>query len=279
MPERLNMSWLDLTVASKGKFSLPIGMDVHFDIQCFSDLEILVEQLDRDPPDAVCFDFDYPDQESLQLMLDLKDTHRSVPMLMVTLQHSEKLAVWAFRSKLVDYLVKPVPQVDIDRCHSMLLEIGRAKSDQKARSVARTDSGVPADITAGTRTIDKAFLPAIYHVAQNFDKKIQNDEVANLCAMSPFRFSRGFREVFGISFREYLIRYRLRQACHLLKNPNATVTDVAFAVGFNDVSYFSKMFKRHFRVSPTEKFYGDGQDVSPTAELKIPRTLMRDYVA
>ncbi len=283
MTHRLNMLWVDLTVASRGKDVFPIGMETHFDIERVDELGHLSERIERGLPDVVSFDFDYPDRESLQLMVDAKKAHRSTPMLMVTLQHSEKLAVWAFRNKLVDFLVKPVPQVDIDRCHCMLLEIARAKAGQESRGFAGAAANIPGDIASVTRTVDRAFLPAIYHVIRNFDSKIQNDEVANLCAMSPFRFSRGFKEVFGISFRDYVIRYRLRQACHLLKNPNASVTEVAFAVGFSDVSHFSKMFKRYLGVSPSHKWLSNAEQTgdadSPTVQLRIPPDLLQDSVA
>ena len=100
-----------------------------------------------------------------------------------------------------------------------------------------------------------------------------------MCSMSPFVFSRKFKDVFGISFRDYVVRYRLRAACGLLKNPGSSVTDVAFAVGFNDVSYFSRMFKRHFGMPPSERQTTKDlaeDDLSPTAVLEIPPDLIRD---
>ena len=54
-----------------------------------------------------------------------------------------------------------------------------------------------------------------------------------------------------ISFRAYVVRYRLKETCRLLGNPGATVSDVAFAVGFNDHPYFARTFKRHFGVCPS----------------------------
>jgi AraC-like DNA-binding protein len=216
-------------------------------------------------------------------MLDAKHAHPSTPMIMVTLQHSEKLAVWAFRSRLADYLVKPIPQGDIERCHEMLESMAQAKAGQRTRSATLTKSKLPQEISTHTNLVESAFLPAIYYVAQNFDKKIQNDEVANLCAMSPFRFGRGFKNAFGLSFRDYVVRYRLREACRLLSSPNTSITDAAFAVGFSDVSYFGRLFKKHFGVSPSEKYNhlnnDDGENQSPTVELEIPRDLIRDFVA
>jgi AraC-like DNA-binding protein len=283
MNKRLNMAWIDLTVASHGKNTLPIGMETHFDICRLDNPEQLAEYVAQTPPDVISFEFDYPDRDCLDLMLGAKRAHPSIPLIMVTLQHSERLAIWAFRSRLADYLVKPIPQGDIARCHDMLDSMVRAKTGQRARRITQFKTELPQEVSARVKTVESSYLPAIYYVAQNFDKKIQNDEVANLCAMTPFRFSRGFKEAFGISFRDFVIRYRLREACHLFENPNHSITDVAFAVGFSDASYFGRIFKKHFGVSPSEKYThqetNDDNDPSPTVELKIPHDLIRDVVA
>ena len=60
-----------------------------------------------------------------------------------------------------------------------------------------------------------------------------------------------FKDAFGMTFRDYVVRLRLKEAGRLLQNPQASVTEVAYTVGFNDISYFSRMFKRHFGVSPS----------------------------
>jgi AraC-like DNA-binding protein len=283
MNNRLKMAWVDLTVSSNGRKVFPIGMETYFDIRRSDYQNTLRPIIAEFSPDVIAFEFDYPDVDSLGLMTAGKMAYASTPMIMVTLQHSEKLAVWAFRNRMADFLVKPVPQVDIERCFQMLSQVKEAKEGQGARMVSGSDTDVPLEVAAHVLTAESAFLPAIYYVAQNFDKKIQNDEVAKLCAMSPFRFSRGFKEAFGIGFRDYLVRYRLRQAHRLLENPNNTITNVAFAVGFSDVSYFSRVFKKYFGVSPSRKFGPTGssssEETSPTVQLKIPSDLLRDVVA
>ena len=96
-----------------------------------------------------------------------------------------------------------------------------------------------------------------------------------LCGMSSFRFSRTFKEKYKIAFRDYVVRYRLRAAYKMLKDQNASVTEASYAVGFNDISYFSRMFKRYFSVSPSELGTimpepKDGGDSSPTSILRLP---------
>ena len=278
MIDKLTMLWVDLRVSEEVE-TLPIGIQEFFEVcQCETSDDI-DRMLNGNLPDVICFDFDYPDRAGLQFAQEAKKRYPSIPMILVTLQHSEKMAVWTFRSRFADYLVKPIPLGELTNCHGMLADIREAKEGQQQRQATATAPPIPQETASTAKTKDSAFLPAIYYVAQNYREKIQNIEVANLCAMSPFVFSRKFKDAFGISFRDYVVRYRLRAACALLKNPGASVTDVAFAVGFNDVSYFSRMFKRHFGVPPSERNDSkdfDSLDASPTGLLQIPPGLIRD---
>jgi AraC-like DNA-binding protein len=278
MIDKLTMLWVDLRVSGEDE-PLPIGMDEFFTLSHCERLDGMDLALKDYTPDVICFDFDYPDRDGLHFAQESKKRYPSIPMILTTLQHSEKMAVWTFRSRFADYLVKPVPLGELANCHGMLADIREAKEGQQQRQATAATPPIPTETASPSRTSDNVFLPAIYYVAQNYREKIQNIEVANLCAMSPFVFSRKFKDAFGLSFRDYIVRYRLRAACALLKNPGASVTEVAFAVGFNDVSYFSRMFKRHFGVPPSERQAEksfDSIDVSPTALLEIPAGLIRD---
>jgi Helix-turn-helix domain len=76
--------------------------------------------------------------------------------------------------------------------------------------------------------------------------------VALLCNMSPSRFCREFKAAFDATFVEYLANYRMQQAKRLLANPRMPVADVAVAVGFNDPSYFTRVFRKQEGASPSE---------------------------
>jgi len=108
MSNRLKMAWVDLTVSSNGRKTFPIGMETYFDIRRSESENSVDKVIAEFSPDVVAFEFDYLDMHGLGLMVATKKANPSIPMIMVTLQHSEKLAVWAFRSRIADYLVKPV---------------------------------------------------------------------------------------------------------------------------------------------------------------------------
>ena len=70
-------------------------------------------------------------------------------------------------------------------------------------------------------------------------------------AVSSEHLSRIFKKEIGVGFNEYINSLRLRQAEFMLRNEDGkSVSEVAFACGFNDSNYFSYRFKKAYGVSP-----------------------------
>jgi AraC-like DNA-binding protein len=69
--------------------------------------------------------------------------------------------------------------------------------------------------------------------------------------MRRFAFSRAFHAAVGVTFREHVIRARISEACRMLVEGGHTVTEVAFATGFTDGSYFARVFRRHTGTLPS----------------------------
>ncbi|MGA8515116.1 MAG: AraC family transcriptional regulator [Burkholderiaceae bacterium] len=93
--------------------------------------------------------------------------------------------------------------------------------------------------------------PAIACVAAQFGNKITLEQVASLCRLSTSQFCRVFKHEQGISFGQYLLHYRLERACERLGSPDVLAKEVAYSVGFNDLSYFTWAFKRQMGVCPS----------------------------
>ena len=80
---------------------------------------------------------------------------------------------------------------------------------------------------------------------------IDLDAAADQAGVSPFHFLRLFANVLGVTPHQYLVRSRLRHAARLLSDGDSAVTDIAYDVGFNDLSNFVRTFHRAAGVSPT----------------------------
>ena len=93
---------------------------------------------------------------------------------------------------------------------------------------------------------------AIEYIRNNFQSKISLDDVAKICAVSSEHMSRIFKKETGYCFSEYLTFTRLQHAEYLLKNSNLSITETAQQCGFSDSNYFSVVFKKNYKKSPSE---------------------------
>ncbi len=78
------------------------------------------------------------------------------------------------------------------------------------------------------------------------------EEIANRLNLDRSYFSTLFKKTVGVSPKQYLLDYRMNMAITLLAESKKSVSVTATSVGYSDIFTFSKMFKRHFGISPTE---------------------------
>jgi AraC-like DNA-binding protein len=83
------------------------------------------------------------------------------------------------------------------------------------------------------------------------DRRHGLSELARRAGMSPFHLLRVFRRVVGATPHQFLLRLRLRAAARLLRATAAPVTDIAYAVGFADLSHFVRSFRAEFATPPS----------------------------
>lgn len=100
-------------------------------------------------------------------------------------------------------------------------------------------------------TID-AFAGVIAHLHDNFAESLSTRDLANMAGLSVSHFERRFRQAFGASPRQYLVRIRVEHAARLLLETENTVSQVAHACGFYDHAHFSRSFRRIMNMSPSE---------------------------
>lgn len=93
---------------------------------------------------------------------------------------------------------------------------------------------------------------AIRFISQNFASPLSLDDVAGHVHLNPAYFSTVFKQSTGSSFKEYLNMVRIEESKRLLSNTNYSVIDIAIATGFEDQSYFSKVFKKYTGLTPKQ---------------------------
>lgn len=93
---------------------------------------------------------------------------------------------------------------------------------------------------------------SIRYISQHFSGNLTLDEVAAQVHLNPAYFSTLFKRSTGSSFKEYLNMVRIEESKRLLSNTDYTIIDISLAVGFEDQSYFSKVFKKYTGMTPKQ---------------------------
>ena len=171
---------------------------------------------------------------------------------MITEHHSEQLAIWALRTRVWDYIVKPVLIDDLNRSIELLsLRTQTGNSNTQSRNMIKPSQSHDFVFYNGKDRNHSKTLSTLEYIENHYSEKIYVADLAERCEISQHQFSRLFKREKGTTFREYLVNYRLDKACELLKNSPLPVGDIGYAVGFTDHSYFTRIFRKNKGVSPS----------------------------
>ncbi|MCM1306966.1 MAG: AraC family transcriptional regulator [Butyrivibrio sp.] len=114
-------------------------------------------------------------------------------------------------------------------------------------------AGIAEDKKSGaeTKNFDR-IKDVIRYVEQNYARQISIDEISGICGFSSSHFMKFFKNTMGCSFIDYLNDYRLSMASRMLISSEDTVLSVAADCGYYNLSYFNRLFKRKYKVTPSE---------------------------
>ncbi|MCR5432625.1 MAG: response regulator [Lachnospiraceae bacterium] len=156
---------------------------------------------------------------------------------------AEKLAyenggmTYRFESRQ-DYLPEVLATDLVEKLREwFLLKIGEACTNIENKRAERAISVV--DMAKG-------------YIRENYSRNISLEDVSRAVDISPYYFSRLFKEETGENFIEYLTSIRMEHAKELLTNPGYSMKEICLMIGYQDPNYFSRSFKKNVGVTPTE---------------------------
>ena len=190
------------------------------------------EFFSQNPVDLVLFD--HPDRETcLQMLQFFKSVKPSIPAVVLAAQGSEDFTGEVFRYGAQDYFPKPL------RLDEFAIRIQAILALQEASE--RDEPKTPIEeLRRGVRYIQES-----HHTA------LKLPQVAREAGMSVSSFARKFKKQMGMTFTDYVNRLRITQAATMLIKEDLSMSDIAFACGYNNQFHFTRMFKRIMKTSPT----------------------------
>lgn len=205
-----------------------------------------LEAVERLQPSLIITDLKMPKMDGLEMVSRLREAGNSVFVIILTAYDSFAYAQSALRLGAVDFLLKPFHDGDLEK--AVLTLQGRLKAQSERTNAASVKKGGKS----------RYVLEAMDYIGQNYaDSNLSVGQIAAQLDLSEGHLSHLFKKETDYTIGNYLTRYRIHKAMELLRQGRLKVYEVAEAVGYRDIAYFSATFKKVAGMSPSE--YQDSQ--------------------
>ena len=220
-----------------------------FDIVQAKNGQEAFEQIVRIQPDIIISDVMMPVMDGNQLCQKVKSDIRTshIPFVMLTAKTAEEHRIEGLSAGADDYIPKPF--------NAQILKLRVAKlidlATKRHAAFHKQIEPEPSEITITTLD-EKLIQKAVKYVEDNISStELSVEELSKHLGMSRVHLYKKLLSITGHTPIEFIRIIRLKRAAQMLKDKQQNVSDVAYAVGFNNPKYFSKYFRDEFGMLPS----------------------------
>jgi len=197
-------------------------------------------------PDLVITDVRMPNLDGIGMIRKLIEEGCKSEIIILTAYSEFNYARSALKLGVMDYLLKPFTDAE--------LEAGIQKAKDKILAMWENEDQIPGMLRFNLEksSKNKYVEKAIKYIRNHYQEDISMGNTAAYIGISEGHLSRIFKKETDYTFIAYLTNYRIHTAMGLLKDCGFKVYEVADMVGYNDITYFSTLFKRMVGVNPSE---------------------------
>jgi signal transduction histidine kinase/DNA-binding response OmpR family regulator len=201
-------------------------------------------------PDLIISDVMMPLKDGIEFCKIVKTNWETshIPVILLTAKASNEEKLEGLETGADDYLTKPFDTKELFIRVRNLLDQRRLLKEKFSKEIKIS----PETITSNS--IDNEFLKRAFSVAEkNLDNtEFDSEAFAKEMYLSRSQLHRKLQAVTGLSTGEFLRTFRLKHAAKMLLEKRYSVSEIAFRVGFNSPSYFTKAFRKQFNYLPSE---------------------------
>ena len=199
--------------------------------------------------DLVLSDIMMPVMDGFELLSRLKgdDTTRHLPVVLLTARAKAEDRLLALRTGVDEYLTKPFQEAELKAVIERLLDNQRARRETDAEEPVTEETTHLSASDAAWLTAFEAYVRSHYRRSDFSVAKL-----ARHFTMSESTLLRQLKRLTGLTPSKYIQELRLTEGrALLLQGQYATVSEVAYAVGYADTRSFSRAYQKHFGVTPS----------------------------
>lgn len=201
-------------------------------------------------PDIIITDVNMPEMNGFDfckiIKTDASTSH--IPLLMLTAKATIENRIEGIETGADAYMVKPFDLKLLKIRISQLIKSRQLIFDKYFGAI----SG--AEDNANSNSIDKDFIQKLLNYINDHigDSNLSVEELASQLNLSRSQLYRKIKALTGQTVNEFIRKIRLERAKQILEKGSANISEACYSVGFASPSYFSKCFKAHFGILPTE---------------------------
>jgi signal transduction histidine kinase/CheY-like chemotaxis protein len=204
----------------------------------------------RKVPDLIVTDWMMPDMNGLELCEKVKTDERTshIPVIMLTALATQENKLQGLETGADEYLTKPFDARELQLRVRNLIETRRRLRERFGKG----GEGLPSGVAPSS--VDEKLLQRILTITEAHlaSPDFGPEEFAHEVGMSRMQLHRKLTALTGQSTSDFLRTLRLKRAAAMLTARVGNVSEVAFAVGFNSLAYFSKCFREQYGVPASE---------------------------
>ncbi len=201
-------------------------------------------------PDLIISDIMMPYMDGIEFCRRIKTSWETshIPVILLTAKASSQSKIEGLETGADDYLTKPFDSQELFTRVKNLLEQRRRLKEKFSQEIKIKPEAVT------TTSLDNELLNKALSIAENnlSDSKFGIEAFAKEMAVSRTQLHRKLLAVTGLAPGEFLRSFRLKRAAQMLLEKRLSVTQIAFEVGFNSPSHFTKAFTQQFNCLPSE---------------------------
>lgn len=203
-------------------------------------------------PDIILMDIKMPGVDGVEAVKIIRKSHPDMKFIMVSAYDTFEYARQVMHEGVKEYLLKPSKREEIVATVQRVIE---EVATQRKEKQLLEEAGIRL-----TRAVDETQKPSdeVYgrlqearrYIDEHYYEKIGLENVAGYVDLSPYYFSKLFKEQNRVSFIDYLTEIRIRSGKELLRQSHLNLKEICFRIGYHDPNYFSRVFKKVTGCSP-----------------------------
>ncbi|MEL6655902.1 MAG: ATP-binding protein [Bacteroidota bacterium] len=204
-------------------------------------------------PNIIISDWMLPDYNGGELCRQLiaNELTSHIPIIVLTAQNTEEHRKDALNAGAMAWMSKPFQISTLNRQIESILQ-HQQRSQEKWDTTPLT---MVCDSKSAPVPVDPFIEKVQQAIAENYaDEDLSMNRLAETLMISRVQLFRKVKNTIGKTPGKLLNEFRLQKAQELLRSSRLSVSEICFRVGFSDPSYFAKLYKQRFQVSPSQEF-------------------------